>query len=48
MEIESLIKERKLARTAKNWQRADEIRQLLAGKKIILKDTPTRTTWRVE
>jgi len=48
VEIESLIQERKLARTAKNWQRADEIRQILAGKKIILKDTPTGTAWRVD
>jgi cysteinyl-tRNA synthetase len=33
---------------ARNWQRADEIRQILAGKKIILKDSPAGTTWHVE
>lgn len=44
-EIENLIAERQLARTARNWQRADEIRQILAGKKIILEDSPAGTTW---
>ncbi len=47
-EIEDLIAERQLARTARNWRRADEIRQILAGKKIILEDSPAGTTWHVE
>ena len=47
-EIERLIEERKSARSAKNWQRADELRQCLSGMNIILKDTPAGTTWRVE
>jgi len=46
-EIEQLITERWEARTAKNWPRADEIRQLLAEKGIVLKDTPTGTTWKM-
>ncbi len=46
-EIESLIAERQSARTARNWQRADEIRQTLSAKKIILKDAPSGTTWQV-
>jgi len=46
-EIGQFITERWEARTAKNWQRADEIRQLLAEKGIALKDTPTGTTWKV-
>ncbi|OPY01133.1 MAG: Cysteine--tRNA ligase [Syntrophus sp. PtaB.Bin001] len=47
VEIERLIAERWTARAEKNWQRADEIRQLLAEKGIALKDTPTGTTWKV-
>jgi len=47
-EVERLIAERQSARMARNWQRADEIRQILAGKKIILKDSPAGTTWHVE
>ncbi|SEL99384.1 cysteinyl-tRNA synthetase [Syntrophus gentianae] len=46
-EIEQLIAERWAARTAKNWQRADELRQLLSEKGIALKDAPTGTTWKV-
>jgi cysteinyl-tRNA synthetase len=46
-EIEGLIAERWTARTEKNWQRADEIRQVLAEKGISLKDTPAGTTWNV-
>lgn len=47
-EIDRLIEERWAARQAKNWKRADEIRDLLAEKKIILKDTATVTTWKIE
>ncbi|MGO9138905.1 MAG: cysteine--tRNA ligase [Syntrophales bacterium] len=47
-EIERLIEERRAARLAKDWQRADEIRHLLAEKKIILKDSPTGTSWKIE
>ena len=46
-EVERLIDERKQAREAKNWARADEIRDLLAAKGIVLKDTPTATTWKI-
>ncbi len=46
-EIERLITERRQARDAKDWGRADEIRDLLVGKGIILKDTPTATTWKI-
>ncbi len=47
-EIESLIEERRTARLAKDWQRADEIRRSLAEKKIILQGTPAATTWKIE
>ncbi|MBN1662114.1 MAG: cysteine--tRNA ligase, partial [Deltaproteobacteria bacterium] len=46
--IEGLVEERRAARAAKNWQRADEIRNLLAEMQIALKDTPTSSTWKIE
>lgn len=46
-EIERLIKERNTARRDKNWAKADEIRKALAGKNVILKDSPTATTWEI-
>jgi cysteinyl-tRNA synthetase len=46
-EIEVLIAERRSAREAKEWQRADEIRKGLAARGVILKDTPTATTWTI-
>jgi cysteinyl-tRNA synthetase len=46
-EIESLIAERRAAREAKAWQRADEIRQGLAVRGVILQDGPTATTWSI-
>jgi cysteinyl-tRNA synthetase len=46
-EIEAQIAERRAAREAKAWQRADEIRQGLAARGVILKDTPTATTWTI-
>lgn len=46
-EIERLIAERKEAREAKNWARADETRDLLAAQGIVIKDTPTGTTWKI-
>ena len=45
-EIENLIAERVEARKAKNWARADEIRDLLAEKNIVLEDTPQGMRWR--
>ncbi|MDD5724253.1 MAG: cysteine--tRNA ligase [Syntrophales bacterium] len=46
-EIQRLIDERKKARQAKDWGRADELRDLLASQGIVLKDTPTSTTWKI-
>ena len=45
-EIESLIQERQDARKAKNFARADEIRDLLAGKGIVLEDTREGVKWK--
>ena len=45
-EIERLIAERTEARRNRNWARADEIRDLLAERGIILEDTPQGVRWR--
>jgi len=45
-EIDSLIQERMDARKARDFARADEIRDLLTGKGIILEDTPQGVRWR--
>jgi cysteinyl-tRNA synthetase len=46
-EIDRLVEERRSARASKDWKRADELRQVLADKKIVLKDTPERTIWMI-
>ncbi len=46
--VEQLIAERARARKEKDFQRADEIREQLKAKHVILEDTPTGTKWRVE
>lgn len=46
-EIDGLVEERRLARAAKDWKKADEIRQRLTEKKITLKDSPAGTTWTI-
>ncbi len=45
-EIEGLIQERQAARKEKNFKRADEIRDLLLEKGIILKDTREGVQWK--
>lgn len=45
-EIEALIAERTEAKKAKNWGRADEIRDILKAKGIILEDSATGTKWK--
>ena len=44
-DIEALIAERQEARKAKNFQRADEIREELLAKGIVLKDTREGVVW---
>ncbi|MHA6481176.1 cysteine--tRNA ligase [Paenibacillus sp. strain BS8-2] len=45
-EVEALIVERTEARKAKNWARADEIRDRLNEMDIVLEDTPQGIRWR--
>lgn len=45
-DIDRLIAERVEARKAKNWARADEIRDLLTERGIVLEDTPQGIRWR--
>ncbi len=46
-EVEALIKERKEAKAAKNYARADEIRKYLADKGITLIDSSAGTTYKL-
>jgi cysteinyl-tRNA synthetase len=45
-EIEDLIRKRQEARTARNWAEADRIRDDLAGRGIVLEDTPQGIRWK--
>ena len=44
--IDALVAERTAARAAKNWARADDIRDELAAEGIIIEDTAQGTVWR--
>jgi len=44
--IDSLIEERAAAKKAKNFARADEIRNQLKAEGVLLEDSPAGTTWR--
>lgn len=44
--VEMLIQERNEARKAKNWARADEIRDQLKAEGILLEDTPQGVKWK--
>ncbi|MFP4375109.1 MAG: cysteine--tRNA ligase, partial [Spirochaetaceae bacterium] len=45
-DIRTLVEERTEARKNKNFARADEIRDMLAERGIILEDTPDGTRWK--
>jgi len=47
-EILRRINERNLARKEKNWKRADEIRNDLLSKGIVLEDTSAGTIWKIK
>ncbi len=44
-EVRGLIRERNRAREIKDWQQADDIREALKEKGVLLKDGPSGTTW---
>jgi cysteinyl-tRNA synthetase len=46
--IESLIAARNAARKARDFKESDRIRDELLAKGIVLKDSPTGTTWEVK
>jgi cysteinyl-tRNA synthetase len=45
-EVEALIAEREAARRTRDWARADAIRDELAGRGIVLEDTPGGVRWK--
>ena len=45
-EIERLIEDRKAAKAAKDYKKADEIRQMLKDRGIILEDSASGTVWK--
>ena len=45
-EIDALVAERTAAKKAKDFARADEIRNLLSGRGVIIIDTPNGPTWK--
>ncbi len=47
-EIAKLIEERETAREEKNWDKADEIRNMLADKGVVLEDGAQGTVWSVK
>jgi len=46
--IEALLKERQQARAEKNWVRADEIRDELTRLNVVVEDSATGSSWRIE
>ena len=47
-EIDALVAQRSAAKAARNFGEADRIRQELLARGIVLKDSPTGTTWEVQ
>jgi len=45
--ISKMVKERNAARTAKNWKKADQIRNQLADMDVILEDRAEGTVWKI-
>ena len=43
-----MIEDRTEARAAKDWEKADGIRERLKGLGVILEDGPQGTTWRLD
>lgn len=47
-DIDRQVRERAVARAARDWARADEIRKQLAAMKVTLQDTPGGTEWYID
>lgn len=47
-EVDNLIKERDQARADNNWDRADEIRDILLKQKVEIKDSAQGTSWQIK
>lgn len=47
-EIFKLIEERNTARKNKDWKKADDIRNDLLSRGIVLEDTPSKTLWKIK
>ena len=47
-QIDKLIVERERARADKNWQRADEIREQLSSMRVVVEDSTSGSSWRIE
>jgi cysteinyl-tRNA synthetase len=47
-EILKLIEERNTARKNKDWKKADDIRNDLLSRGIVLEDTPSKTLWKIK
>ncbi len=45
--IAKMVEERNAARKAKNWKKADQIRNQLADMDVILEDRPEETVWKI-
>ena len=45
-DLDALVRERDEARAAKNWKRADEIRNLFKERGILIEDSPQGSRWR--
>ena len=43
--IDALVQQREVARKSRDWARADALRAELGAEGVVLKDTPTGTTW---
>lgn len=47
-DVEALLARRAIARTAKDWESADQIRDELAAMGVVVKDTPDGVVWNLE
>jgi len=45
--IAKMVEERNAARKAKDWKKADQIRDQLADMDVILEDRPEETVWKI-